>query len=113
MSATSKDEGNDGHTGDIPHVSPTGSSRLHMYFSGHVQGVGFRFTVTSLSRRREVTGWVRNLPDGRVEAVAEGNQGELEAFLDDIREAMEGYIGDVQRVWEPPTGQWDSFSVKF
>ena len=46
-----------------------------MYFSGHVQGVGFRYTTRSVASRFAVTGYVRNLPDGRVELVAEGGSG--------------------------------------
>lgn len=96
-----------------PQGSPTGIRRLHVFFSGRVQGVGFRYTVTGLSRNREVTGWVKNLPDGRVEAVAEGDEKELEAFVQDIEQTMSGYIGDVKRIWEPATGEWPTFSIAF
>ena len=51
--------------------------RLHVYFSGHVQGVGFRYSVKQLSLEFDVTGWVKNLPDGRVELVTEGERNEL------------------------------------
>ena len=50
---------------------------MHIFYSGHVQGVGFRYTVKSVAAGFEVNGTVRNLPDGRVELVAEGDSGEL------------------------------------
>jgi acylphosphatase len=62
--------------------------RRRVVFSGRVQGVGFRFTCQSLARGFEVVGFVRNLPDGRVELVAEGESRELEAFLASIRVEM-------------------------
>ena len=52
-------------------------SRLHVYYSGHVQGVGFRYSAKQLSLEFDVTGWVKNLPDGRVEMVIEGERGEF------------------------------------
>ena len=55
-------------------------SRLQIFYSGRVQGVGFRYTVKTLASGFEVTGTVRNLSDGRVELVAEGTKDELEAF---------------------------------
>jgi acylphosphatase len=61
--------------------------RMHLFYTGHVQGVGFRFTVKQVAAGFEVTGTVRNLPDGRVELTAEGTRTELEAFRDAIREA--------------------------
>ena len=61
--------------------------RMHIFYSGHVQGVGFRFTVKQVAAGFEVTGTVRNLPDGRVELMAEGTKTELEAFSEAIRDA--------------------------
>jgi acylphosphatase len=72
-----------------------------VFFSGRVQGVGFRFTCQSLARGFEVAGFVRNLPDGRVELVAEGESGELDAFLASIRHAMSTYIKNVTTEPEP------------
>lgn len=63
-----------------------------VYYSGHVQGVGFRATAAGLARRHRVAGWVRNLPDGRVELLAEGEDGEVLAFLSDLRERMADHI---------------------
>ena len=61
--------------------------RVHVHYSGRVQGVGFRYTVKSLIPGYDVLGIIRNLPDGRVELVAEGERAELEAFLQAIRDS--------------------------
>jgi acylphosphatase len=61
-------------------------------FTGTVQGVGFRYTTMGIAQGFAVTGFVRNLPDGRVELIAEGADDEVERFLDAIRRRMAGYI---------------------
>ncbi len=66
--------------------------RLKVLYSGHVQGVGFRYTVCSLARGYEVTGTIRNLPDGRVELLVEGEMAEAEAFRQAIRESGLGPV---------------------
>jgi acylphosphatase len=63
-----------------------------VYYSGDVQGVGFRATAAHIARRYAVSGWVRNLPDRRVELLAEGEAGEVLAFLAAVRERMAGHI---------------------
>ncbi|MES2570863.1 MAG: acylphosphatase [Verrucomicrobiota bacterium] len=77
-----------------------------VFYEGRVQGVGFRFTVKSLARGYEVVGWVRNLPDGRVELQVGGEQWEVEGFLESIAESeLKGHIRgvDVHPI-APPTG---------
>jgi acylphosphatase len=69
--------------------------RRRVHFSGRVQGVGFRFTCQALARGFEVAGYVRNLPDGRVELLAEGESVELDALLTSIRQEMDTYIKNV------------------
>jgi acylphosphatase len=76
--------------------------RRRVYYSGRVQGVGFRYTCQSLARRFELSGHVRNLPDGRVEVVAEGESNEIDAFLAAIQREMDGYIAKVTTQAEPP-----------
>ncbi len=66
--------------------------RRTVLFTGHVQGVGFRWTTVQVAQRFMVTGSVRNLPDGRVECIAEGEPREIDAFLEALREAMAGHI---------------------
>src|SRR5215475_15103905 len=57
---------------------------LQVFYEGHVQGVGFRFTVRHIAKGFDVIGWVRNLPDGRVELQVSGDQAEVRAFLDQV-----------------------------
>jgi acylphosphatase len=58
-----------------------------VFYEGHVQGVGFRFTVRHIAKGFDVTGWVRNLPDGRVELQATGDEEEVRAFLDQVAQS--------------------------
>ncbi|MDP2912333.1 MAG: acylphosphatase [Candidatus Omnitrophota bacterium] len=88
--------------------------RVHVFYSGHVQGVGFRYSVQDVAMTMSVTGWVKNLEDRRVEVVAEGEHKALEEFLDKISKSYIGrYIKDVQVSWEKPAGEFDSFEVAF
>jgi acylphosphatase len=57
---------------------------LQVFYEGRVQGVGFRFTVRHIAKGFDLTGWVRNLPDGRVELQVSGDEEEVRAFLDQI-----------------------------
>ena len=59
----------------------------HVFYEGHVQGVGFRFTCKQIGRGYDVVGWVRNLPDGRVEMQCSGEREEVEGFLEAIAES--------------------------
>ena len=81
-------------------------------YAGTVQGVGFRYTVRSLAGRFGVTGFVRNLPDGRVHLVVEGAAGEIDAFLDEIKAEMTTYIRDVQETIRPATGRFHAFEIR-
>jgi acylphosphatase len=71
---------------------PMARQCLQIHYSGRVQGVGFRYTVKSLASGFEVTGTVRNLADGRVTLVAEGERSELDAFAGAIRASELGYF---------------------
>jgi acylphosphatase len=70
--------------------------RRRVYFSGRVQGVGFRYTCQSLSGGFQVSGYVRNLADGRVELVTEGDPTEIDRFLAAIQAEMGFYIGEIE-----------------
>lgn len=86
--------------------------RWHLYLSGRVQGVGMRATVADLAPDHGITGWVRNLSDGRVEIMAEGSAANLERFIASLEQQMSGYISDIQKNVEPATGEWKYFSVR-
>jgi len=90
-----------------------GKIRYTAYFSGHVQGVGFRFTACRVAERYDVTGCVRNLPDGRVEMIAEGRPDQVRAFVEAVHRAMSGYVREVQTSESPATGEFADFGVAF
>jgi len=81
-------------------------------YAGRVQGVGFRYTVRSLSGQFDVTGFVRNLPDGRVQLVVEGKKAEIADFLQTIRAEMSYYIADTQELVRPAGGCFSSFEIR-
>jgi acylphosphatase len=86
--------------------------RLQVLYSGHVQGVGFRYTVKSLAPGFEVTGAIRNLPDGRVELLAEGAKDELKAFQQGIRESGLGrLITHEDTSWSAATNEFRGFAI--
>jgi acylphosphatase len=81
-------------------------------YSGHVQGIGFRYTVKTLTRGFEVTGTVRNLEDGRVELTAEGAREELLAFLEAIRQSEVGrFIRQEQTHWSEAQNEFRGFEI--
>ena len=89
--------------------------RLHLYVSGYVQGVGFRWHAERVARHvGDVTGFVRNLDDGRVEIVVEGDEALLCRFTKDLKEGALGRnIDYVETVDEPYTGKFSDFSIAF
>ncbi len=88
--------------------------RAHIIYSGQVQGVGFRYTAQDIAMSLGITGWVKNLEDGRVEIVAEAKEEDLNEFLDKISKGFLGrYIKDVELSWEKPVGEFDSFEIAF
>ena len=88
--------------------------RLHIHYSGIVQGVGFRFTAERVAVNLGLRGWVRNLSDGRVEVVCEGEEADLVNLLDKVKSGpMKHYIKDTQAVWQEPTDEFKDFSIRF
>ena len=88
--------------------------RAHVFYAGRVQGVGFRFSVREVACGFEVTGFVQNLPDGRVELVAEGEADESQAFLAAIHDTQLGnYIRTEDVNWQPATGEFTGFEIRY
>jgi len=88
--------------------------RLHAYISGIVQGVGFRYFVLWRARNYGLVGYVRNLPDGRVEVVAEGDEGSLKMLLEDLKKGPPAaYVENVEYTWEPPSGSYLDFKITY
>jgi acylphosphatase len=95
-------------------VQPTPSiERRRVVYTGRVQGVGFRFTARQIAQTHAVTGFVRNLANGNVELVAEGNPPDLDRLLSAIAAAMAGYIDAADVRVEPATGEYKSFSIAY
>lgn len=80
--------------------------RYTVHFSGHVQGVGFRYAAARLARSLAVAGYVQNLPDRRVLLVAEGEQGVLDELLAAILEQFQGYVRGHTIDRSPATGEF-------
>ena len=89
-----------------------GRSRMQIYYAGRVQGVGFRYTARTVALGFEVTGSVRNLPDGRVELIAEGERAELEEFRRAIQDSEVGaLIRNEDLSWGESTGGFRGFEI--
>ena len=86
--------------------------RLYVFYSGRVQGVGFRYTVKALARGFEVTGTVRNLADGRVQLTAEGRRSELEEFRKAIQDSELGHFIEQEEVsWAEAKNEFRGFEI--
>ena len=86
--------------------------RVHVFYSGRVQGVGFRFTVKIVAHGFDVTGTVRNLDDGRVEMVAEGERRELDEFLKGIQDSEVGaFIRGEEKTWSEAKNEFRGFEI--
>jgi acylphosphatase len=89
------------------------AERREVFYSGRVQGVGFRYTVRWVASRFAVTGFVKNLPDGRVQLLAEGRPDELRRFLDAVEAEMGHYIANTQERVGPAAGRFRGFEIRF
>lgn len=90
-----------------------GKRRVHILVSGKVQGVFYRATTKEVADRLGLTGWVRNLPDGRVEIVAEGEEDALKNLISWCWEGPPlARVDSVDVKWEPYSGEYDSFSIR-
>ena len=85
----------------------------HIIFTGRVQGVGFRFTTHRIAMRYDLTGFVKNLPDGSVEMVAQGTESEISASLADIQEMFAGYLVNTKVTDTPLNTTYNKFIIAF
>jgi acylphosphatase len=83
-----------------------------VYFTGRVQGVGFRYATLQVAKEFEVAGFVCNLPDGRVHLEAEGRKNEVGDFITAVEERMHGYIRKTERAAAQRTPQFSGFGIK-
>ena len=92
--------------------SAVNRARMQIFYAGRVQGVGFRYTVKSVANGFEVTGTVRNLPDGCVELIAEGVKAELEAFRQAVRASgLENFIRKEDVGWGETKNEFRGFEI--
>lgn len=86
--------------------------RLHAIIAGRVQGVSFRYYTQRRARELGIVGWVRNLPDGRVETLAEAERPTLETYLEFLHTGSPAArVSRVQHVWQPATGEFSTFEI--
>lgn len=83
-----------------------------IFFTGHVQGVGFRYSTLQVAKEFEVSGFVRNLADGRVQVEVEGAAGEIDAFAEAVQEKMHGYIRKVERTRNRRAPEFAGFTLR-
>jgi len=90
------------------------NKRIHVFYSGRVQGVGFRITAEETARELGVVGWVKNLRDGRVELIAEAEENVLERFLEAIRTgSMKNFVKQVELSWSNASETFDDFEIRY
>ena len=88
--------------------------RAHVFVGGRVQGVFFRSETQYEARRRNVAGWVQNLPDGRVEAVFEGEKDNVDELIEFCRKGPPGAkVTIIEVTWEEPTGEPSRFVIYY
>ncbi len=86
-------------------------TQAHIFYSGTVQGVGFRYTVLRYATLLQLSGWVRNLSDGRVEAVVQGSRETVEECMKRIEDRFSGYITDKDVSFESAASSAQGFSI--
>jgi len=85
--------------------------RAHILFSGAVQGVGFRYTTASFAQQLSLTGWVKNLSDGRVEIIVEGPREKIEELLSVLKAQFGGFIDNHHIEWLDAMEGFEQFSI--
>lgn len=86
--------------------------RREVHYTGRVQGVGFRYTTREIAESFDVSGYVENVPDGRVRLVAEGDPAELDRFLEAVSQRLDRYIAAADAKARPASGEFDGFSIQ-
>jgi acylphosphatase len=87
-------------------------NRRTVHFSGHVQGVGFRYTAQNIASKHGMRGYVRNLPDSSVEMVMEGSDEQMDQVLSAIQQRMQDFIRKTHIELSPASGEFADFSIR-
>jgi acylphosphatase len=85
----------------------------HVIFIGRVQGVGFRFTAHRMAHRHQLTGFVRNMPDGTVEMLAQGSAQDIDDCIRDIKDYFGNYLRKTEIQEIPPDFRHTDFKITF
>jgi acylphosphatase len=85
----------------------------HIIFNGRVQGVGFRYTAHRMAHRHQLTGYVRNLPDGTVEMLAQGPARDIDDCIQNIKDYFDDYIRDAEIQEIPLNPKYNDFRITF
>ena len=96
----------------MSHEHPADDIQVRCRFEGRVQGVGFRYTATSISKKYQVTGFVMNRPDGSVELVAEGVWKEVSQFVHDVQQSFVRQITRCEQQEGAATGEFADFRIR-
>ncbi len=89
-------------------------TKMRVIYSGRVQGVGFRFRTRHVAERYAVTGYVKNLPDGTVELLVQGKEGEINRFRQGLRTEMRGFIRDEEEASvDPDAIDFERFDIAY
>lgn len=88
------------------------TGRSTCFFSGNVQGVGFRYTAMNIAQRYDVVGYVRNLSDGRVELVIEGSDADRKDLIGEIKQHMNEFVSEAEIIESVATGEFSRFSIR-
>lgn len=88
--------------------------RVHVFYAGRVQGVGFRITAEETAHALGIVGWVKNLRDGRVELIAEAEEIQLNHFLEAVRTGpMRNFIQRIDVTWSYASNTFDEFEIRY
>ena len=86
---------------------------MHVFYSGSVHGVGFRYMAERIAESLGLTGWVKNLRDGRVEIVCEGKEAALKEFLQKVETIFKDYIRNSDIEWSEASREFEIFDIRF
>ncbi len=87
--------------------------RRRIIYGGRVQGVGFRFSAVRAAANHNVAGFVRNMPNGKVEVEIEGEKKEIKAFMDELADYMSGNIRETNFQDMPVGGSYHRFEIRY
>jgi len=85
--------------------------QAHIFYAGNVQGVGFRYTAQQYAAALNLKGWVKNLPDGRVEMLVEGPREDIDKLCLEVEKYFEGHITNKKASFDPSEGNFRSFQI--